>query len=274
MKLFKITSLVMVTAAFLLQGCGSDDSDESSTSETPTQPDFNKAIVGFWNSDDPADNLTTVGFFDDGTYVVAQVDEDESVANPDNGMEFGKYNVDKTTNILTNTVLFDGNDSSGLSDRVTTYAQVVNDKLTLRIDENNNGTIDSNESFTFSRIKSEGVLGYWKNMTTDNSLLGLVFTDESTNDEDDGSYIQVGVDSTPMMSNPLNGMEWGNYSINPTTNALSTSQIFDENGEAGLSDDSIRYLKVSGDTLTLEFDENGNGVIDDNGESLTFQRLQ
>ena len=271
MKFFKMTLLAMATASLLLQGCGSDDSDESASSETPTQPDFNKAIVGFWNSDNPEDNLTTVGFFDDGTYVVAQVDDDESVTNPENGMEWGKYSVNKATGLLTNSVLFDGNDSSGLSDRVTTKAEVVNNKLILRIDENNDGTIGSNESFTFSRIKSEGLSGYWKNTTTDDSLLALVFTDVSTNGEDDGSYIQLGIDSAPMMSNPLNGMEWGNYSIDPTTKILSTSQIYDDNGEAGLSDDIERYLKVSGDTLTLEFDENRNGTIDI-GESLIFQR--
>lgn len=273
MKFFKMTLLTIATATLLLQGCGSDDSDDSPSSETPTQPGFNRAIVGVWNSDNPEDNLTAVAFLDDGTYVVVQVDEDESETNPDNGMEWGKYKVDKTTGILTNSVLFDGNDSSGLSDKVTTYAEVVNDKLTLRIDENNNGAIDSNESFTFSRIKSEGLLGYWKNTTTDDSVLALIFTDEATNGEDDGSYVQIGVDSAPMMDNPLNGMEWGNYSVNPTTKALSTSQIYDDNSEAGLSDDIMRYVKVSGDTLTLEFDENGNGMID-SGESLNFQRQQ
>ena len=271
MKFFKMTLLTIATTALLLQGCGSDDSDESASSETPTQPDFNRAIVGVWDSDDSEDNLTTVAFFDDGTYVVAQVDDDESVTNPENGMEWGKYSVNKATGLLTNSVLFDGNDSSGLSDRVTTNAEVVNNKLILRIDENNDGTIGSNESFTFSRIKSEGLSGYWKNTTTDDSLLALVFTDVSTNGEDDGSYIQLGIDSAPMMSNPLNGMEWGNYSIDPTTKILSTSQIYDDNGEAGLSDDVKRYLKVSGDTLTLEFDDNDNGTIDI-GESLIFQR--
>ena len=271
MKFFKMTLLTIATTALLLQGCGSDDSDESASSETPTQPDFNRAIVGVWNSDNLEDNLTTVAFFDDGTYVVAQVDEDESETNPDNGMEFGKYNVDKTTGLLTNSVIFDGNGGSGFSDMLTSYAEVVNNKLILRIDENNNRTIESNEIFTFSRIKSEGLSGYWKNTTTDDSLLALVFTDEATNGEDDGSYVQLGVDSAPMMSNPLNGMEWGNYSVDATTKALVTSQIFDENGEAGLSDDVIRYLKVSGDTLTLEFDDNDNGMIDI-GESLIFQR--
>ena len=271
MKFFKMTLLTIATTALLLQGCGSDDSDESASSQTPTQPDFNRAIVGVWDSDDSEDNLTTVAFFDDGTYVVAQVDDDESVTNPENGMEWGKYSVDKTTGLLTNSVLYDNNAGSGLSDMVTTKAEVVNNKLILRIDENNDGAIGSNESFTFSRIKSEGLSGYWKNTTTDDSLLALVFTDVSTNGEDDGSYIQLGIDSVPMMSNPLNGMEWGNYSIDPTTKILSTSQIFDENGDAGLSDDVKRYLKLSGDTLTLEFDENGNSTIDI-GESLIFQR--
>ena len=271
MKFFKMTLLTIATAALLLQGCGSDDSDDLNSSETPTQPDFNKAIVGVWDSDDSEANLGVVAFFDDGTYVVAEVDEDESETNPENGMEWGKYNVNKATGLLTNSVLYDNNTGSGLSDIVTTNAEVVNNKLILRIDENNDGAIGSNESFTFSRIKSEGLSGYWKNTTTDDSLLALVFTDVSTNGEDDGSYIQLGIDSTPMMFNPLNGMEWGNYSIDPTTKTLVTSQIFDENGDAGLSDDVKRYLKVSGDTLTLEFDDNGNGMIDI-GESLIFQR--
>ncbi len=271
MKFFKMTLLAIATAA-LLQGCGgNDDSNGSNNSQTPTQPNFNKAIVGVWDSDNSEDNLTAVAFFDDGTYVVAQVDEDESETNLENGMEWGKYSVDKATGLLTNSVIYDNNASSGLSDMVTTYAEVVNNKLTLRIDENKNGTIDNNESFVFSRIKSEGLSGYWKNTTTNDSLLALVFNDVSTNNEDDGSYIQLGIDSKPTMFNPLNGMEWGNYSVDTVTKALSTSQIFDENGEAGLSDDSDRYLKLSGNTLTLEFDDNGNGIIDV-GESLDFQR--
>ena len=65
-------------------------------------------------------------------------------------------------------------------------------------------------------------------------------------------------------------MEWGDYSIN-SLGVLTTSQRYDGNGESGFSDPISRNIKVMGNILTLEFDDNGNGMID-SGESLNFQR--
>ena len=135
------------------------------------------------------------------------------------------------------------------------------------MDENKNGVIDSDESFTFTKAKSENLLGLWKNDTTGNELLAFAFFD-------DGTYVHLEVDEETPFDNAQNetsGMEWGNYTLNSTTKALTASQIFDNNGTTGLSDPLSRYARVSGDVLTLEFDDNNNNVIDSN-ESLDFDR--
>ncbi|WP_333614990.1 hypothetical protein, partial [Psychrobacter sp.] len=90
----------------------------------------------------------------------------------------------------------------------------------------------------------------------------------------DGTYVHMEVDEEQPydnMNNEVSGMEWGRYTVNSSTGELIVSQIFDNNGETGLSDDLLRYVRVSGDTLTLEVDENENNIID-NDESFKFKR--
>ena len=82
------------------------------------------------------------------------------------------------------------------------------------------------------------------------------------------------VDNAPPfdnMDNEISGMEWGNYTINGTTGALTVNQILDNNGSTGLSDTLSRYVRVNDKRLTLEVDENKNGIIDDD-EFFHFQR--
>ncbi|OLF34774.1 hypothetical protein BTV99_12950, partial [Psychrobacter sp. Rd 27.2] len=115
--------------------------------------------------------------------------------------------------------------------------------LTLQVDENNNGVIDSDESFTFTKAKSENLLGLWRNDTTGNELLAVALFD-------DGTYVHLEVDEEAPFDNTVNepsGMEWGNYTLNSTTKALTVDQIFDNNGSTGLSDPLTRYARVSGD---------------------------
>ncbi|KZY86799.1 hypothetical protein A3742_27785 [Oleiphilus sp. HI0071] len=70
-------------------------------------------------------------------------------------------------------------------------------------------------------------------------------------------------------------MEWGTYTRNNSTGELTVTQIFDGNGDTGLTDAAngltTLFAQVSGDVLTLQFDDNLNGTIED-GESLDFQR--
>jgi len=274
MKSFKLALLAMTTA-LILQGCGSDsDSDESPTSQPdqpdvtqPDQPNIDTEIVGMWSSDDTASGeLSTIIFMDDETYIQTQVDSSQSTSEARNGMELGSYSVSSTEGKLTATPIFDKNGTSGLSDSVMRYAQVSNGKFILKVDENGNGIIDSNESYRFSETKSEGILGPWDfDDADDNELLGLAFLEN-------GTYIYVQVDEDRSVDNSENGMEWGNYTVDVVTGQLSTTIIYDDNAGTGLSEPRTRYARVTGNTaLTIEVDDNQDDVID-NEEMFKFSR--
>ncbi|MCG3842135.1 hypothetical protein I3249_05015 [Psychrobacter sp. Ps1] len=265
MKSFKLALLAMTTA-LILQGCGSDsDSDESPTSQPdqpdvtqPDQPNIDTEIVGMWSSDDTASGeLSTIIFMDDGTYIQTQVDSSQSTSEAGNGMELGSYSVSSTEGKLTATPIFDKNGTSGLSDSVMRYAQVSNGKFILKVDENGNGIIDSNESYRFSETKSESILGPWDfDDADDNELLGLAFLEN-------GTYIYVQVDEDRSVDNSENGMEWGNYTVDAVTGQLTTTIIYDGNAGTGLSEPRTRYARVTGNTaLTIEVDDNQDDVID------------
>ncbi|WP_197466590.1 hypothetical protein, partial [Oleiphilus sp. HI0080] len=190
------------------------------------------------------------------------------------GMEWGTYTRNNSTGELTVTQTFDGNGDTGLTDAVngltTLFAQVSGDVLTLQFDDNLNGTIEEDESLEFSRSASNNLLGVWTTDLTDNDLLAFVFFA-------DGTYVHLEVDEeAPIdVSGEPSGMEWGTYTRNNSTGELTVTQIFDGNGDTGLTDAAngltTLFAQVSGDVLTLQFDDNLNGTIED-GESLDFQR--
>ena len=275
MLCLQCSCLDLMTTALILQGCGSDsDSDESPTSQPdqpdvtlPDQPNIDTEIVGMWSSDDTASGeLSTIIFMDDGTYIQTQVDSSQSTSEAGNGMELGSYSVSSTEGKLTATPIFDKNGTSGLSDSVMRYAQVSNGKFILKVDENGNGIIDSNESYRFSETKSESILGPWDfDDADDNELLGLAFLEN-------GTYIYVQVDEDKSVDNSENGMEWGNYTVDVVTGQLSTTIIYDDNAGTGLSEPRTRYARVTGNTaLTIEVDDNQDDVID-NEEMFKFSR--
>ena len=275
MKPFKLTLLAITTALFL-QGCG-DDNDGSSTSK-PDQSDIDTNIVGFWSEDSSNDNsLSAISFMSDGTYVQVQVNNESLVDDPQGGLEWGTYEINSKTGELTTTQLFDENGNMGLSDAPNLSARVSDGKLILQVDENENGSIGSDEQYNFSEIQPDGIVGAWSFDDvddTDDELIGVAFLDDS-------QYVHVQVNSDLSVDNNENGLEWGTYAINPSTNQLTTTQIFDNNGNSGLSDPLVgdpalpnplvRYAQVVNDKLTIDVDENQNNVID-TSESFTFSR--
>nr|WP_299039998.1 hypothetical protein [uncultured Psychrobacter sp.] len=266
MKTFKLTLLAITTALFL-QGCGDDDNDGSSTSK-PDQSDIDTNIVGFWSEDSSNDNsLSAISFMSDGTYVQVQVNNESLVDDPEGGLEWGTYEINSKTGELTTTQLFDENGNMGLSDAPNLSARVSDGKLILQVDENENGSTDSDEQYNFSEIQPDGIVGAWSFDDvddTDDELIGVAFLDDS-------QYVHVQVNSDLSVDNDENGLEWGTYAINPSTNQLTTTQIFDNNGNSGLSDPLVRYAQVVNDKLTIDVDENQNNVID-TSESFTFSR--
>lgn len=257
MKPFKLTLLAITTALFL-QGCG-DDNDGSSTSK-PDQSDIDTNIVGFWSEDSSNDNsLSAISFMSDGTYVQVQVNNESLVDDPQGGLEWGTYEINSKTGELTTTQLFDENGSMGLSDAPNLSAHVSNGKLILQVDENENGSIDSDEQYKFSEIQPDGIVGAWSFDDvddTDDELIGVAFLDDS-------QYVHVQVNSDLSVDNDENGLEWGTYAINPSTNQLTTTQTFDSNADKGLSEPSTRYARVTDDEKL---------ILDVDDDSFTFSR--
>ena len=233
----------------------------------------NDGYLGIWRGEETDEELDSVAFFEDGTYIQLKVDAEKSLDNPENGMEWGNYTVDDKSGRLETYQIFDDNGISGFSEPLERYLKTSNGKLTLDVDENQDGIIDQNESFDFSKNKpvvkpaSKKLIGLWENKDTNNDLLALAFFD-------DGTYVHMEVDEEQPydnMDNEISGMEWGRFTLDNKTGELTISQIFDKNGETGLSDNLLRYVRVSGDMLTLEVDENKNSIID-NDESFKFKR--
>lgn len=257
MKSFKLALLTIATA-LVLQGCN-DDNDGSSSTSPPDQSDIDTNIVGFWSEDDANGNLSAISFMNDGTYVQVQVNNNSSADDPEGGLEWGTYEINRETGELTTTQLFDKNGDMGLSDAPNLSARVSDGKLIIKADDNENGVIDSNEQFMFSEIQPDGIVGAWSfdNVDdTDDELIGVAFLDNN-------QYVHIQVNSDLSVENPENGLEWGTYAINPSTNQLTTTQTFDSNAGKGLSEPSTRYARVTDDEQL---------ILDVDDDSFTFSR--
>ncbi|WP_370977965.1 hypothetical protein [Agaribacterium sp. ZY112] len=120
-------------------------------------------------------------------------------------------------------------------------------------------------------IASTNITGAWSTNLTDNDLLVLLFFA-------DGSYVHIEVDEEEPIDafNEISGMEWGTYVKNNDSNELTIGHTFDENGETGFTDATLNltriFAQVDGDELTMQFDDNLNGEIEED-ESLVFSRL-
>ncbi|WP_299573574.1 hypothetical protein [uncultured Shewanella sp.] len=111
-----------------------------------------------------------------------------------------------------------------------------------------------------------GIVGTWNYAEDENDLLTLVFFN-------DGTYAHFEVDSDD--SEEESGMEWGTYIRNSETNRVTASQIFDGNGDTGLTDFTdtvgapLLFAEVIEEQLVLSIDEDANDTIDD---SLNFDK--
>ena len=169
---------------------------------------------------------------------------------PSNGIEITEtavssatqvnFNLDEATfessSAVTN-LIFNGGQDLVVTSLISTAEAILNFEAQL---------IESNIPFGT-------IVGVW-----DNSFATVTFFD-------DGTYIYLSNDSEE------GGVEQGTYALNTTTNLLSTTQTLDENGGRGFSENIDHFASVSGNTLTLSFDDNSNGVIDE-GESVEFSK--
>ena len=192
------------------------------------------------------------------------------------GFEWGKYTLNNRTGALSIVPISDNNGGTGLSDPDMLpdlrnhYLSLSGDTLTLKVDENQNGVIDSNESYEFSRAKSKDELGVWTNIDTDNAneLLTFAFFE-------DGTFTHIEVDEKPPFdstdSDPeSSGMTWSAYTIDNQGELTMGSRIFSSSGDTGLYGFPYISINVSGDNLRLVIDESE----EDEDEDLRTYRFK
>ena len=170
-----------------------------------------KMLSGLWQMKQGNEELVSLSFLDDGTYVQTQVTGPTSSRNEDNGIEWGKYSLKANDELVIDKIIYDANDDSGLSDDVLRTVQVSGDTLTLGVDDNDNKIIDDNESFTFVKAKSENELGIWKAQAgqLDDELVLVGFLDNQT-------FFHIEVDEKPPFDDDTvspSGMEWNLYTL-------------------------------------------------------------
>lgn len=228
--------------------------------------DVTVGITGTWLASDDENDLLLFMFFNDGTYVHMEVDESDTEET--SGAEWGTYQRDASSNLITVTQTFDENGDTGLTDFVGDgapflYATLIDDVLTATIDENGNDSIDA--TVTFNRQPNDGIVGTWKALNDDNDILLLHFMAN-------GQYVHFEVDDSDPQEE--SGMEWGNYSLDTQTGRATATQVFDSNSDTGLTGftanaDAMLFMMADGNVLTLTVDEDGDGMID---ETLMFER--
>lgn len=218
----------------------------------------NATITGTWICTETDDDLLALIFFDDGTYMHFEVDEEApyDVEGETSGMEAGTFTRDSDTGkltILTN--ILDNNGDTGLVDGSADLGketgasfEVSGDVLTVSADS---------LGLTFLRADSDGILGTWileDEEEKDDNLAGFVFLDDST-------YIFF--DDANDSSDDCPGMEWGTYTWDSSdTGVLTTTQTFDSNGDCGLSDiDGTVTIEIDGDSATVEPGDEGTRTL-------------
>lgn len=252
-----VTTLVNLVAGLSASGALSSD----------PQPITGSALIGTWEIASPTQlDFFLLSFFEDGTYLHAEVDETEP--NAISGMEWGSFTyigLGETTA----TQFLDNNGDAGLSDFSGDNGSSLrilpqsSGSLMFGPDDNNDGISDG--AFGLRKIDSEGILGAWISTTTDAELLMIAFFDN-------GIYFHAEIDR----DNPelMSGMELGTYARDESTGLLTITQTFDNNGSAGLTDfvgigAPDVFTDVAADTLTLTIDDDGDTLID---EMIVFQR--
>ena len=126
-----------------------EDPDGTIDGSITFMPQVDDGIVGTWifraENDQPANenDLLVLIFNADGTYLHGEVEFDN--LDEDSGMEWGTYSIDAETHKVTVAQTFDANGDTGLTDFSSgdgpqLFISESNDILTLQIDENNDGT--------------------------------------------------------------------------------------------------------------------------------------
>jgi hypothetical protein len=226
----------------------------ATSEETPLPVETSSTIVGSWYVNDE-DGKVVVTFFENGSYMVAEVGEADE--DGQSGIERGTYTYNSTEGTLVANPQTDTNGEWGLS-------HPGDGSMGIELSENQLVFIEGDERYISTRVPSEAnaIVGSWfmgDASQDDNSVMLTFFSN--------GEYLmgQDGVTPDGDCSEEAchDGVEFGSYTIDENGN-LSVDVTVDTNGEWGFSHASGISIEVNGDTLIMHEGE----------ESYTAQRVE
>lgn len=251
---------VLTLTATLLGGCRQDESEVEDSGDLPNA-EADSYYSTWVVNDEHGYELLFFVFFEDGTYLHAEIDNDEN--GEPSGMEWGRISFDSEGVADVEAATFDGNGQAGLTDFVGTTDlkfTVASNTLTLEVV----GGEEAGDRLSFTRLESVGAQGSFFTTETENELLAFTFLPG-------GTYCHFEYDAQP--GEEVNGMECSDYTLD-ADNVLSHSTddvLVDNNGDTGLTDFiGTTDLKItfSEEAMTAEFTEDGGAP-----ESMSFERL-
>nr|WP_320009474.1 hypothetical protein [uncultured Desulfobulbus sp.] len=212
------------------------------------------SIVGSWYNGDTSDinQLVTIIFFADGTYVIAETGDESEEGDGVDGMEMGTYTWNASTGVLTATPVIDNNNDWGLSDIDGTVTIEPNGD-TLTLVSGNEGTLT-----LYPVPQEEGsIIGSWYfGDPSDLDNLGILTFFAN------GIYVHAETGDESEEGDGVDGMEIGTYTWNASTGVLMATPFIDNNNDWGLSTiNGTVTLTPNGDTLTIVAGDEGATTI-------------
>lgn len=208
-------------------------------------------LAGSWYLNEE-DDLVTVTFMTDGTYLIAQAGVAEY--GGESGVEYGTYHWDPVSGEITVDVLLDTNGEWGLS-HSTSEMTAVRDGDQITFTE-----AGDPEASVLQRVvtdETNAIVGTWK---LDNEDGGMsVFTFLPT-----GDFMLGETGTADTAGGP--GIERGTYTWNANDHSFTREIATETNGEWGLSDTNVSTIEVDGDAMTMN-------VVEDEIEVFALTRV-
>jgi len=206
----------------------------------------NGSIVGSWYIASPSGATAQIvfTFLADGTFLVAGRGT-ESGSSSTTGLEWGSYTWNAATGAISLSAVINTDGDGGLSHAHADTATVVDDVLTFTAPDG---------PFSIPRLMSppDSIVGSWYADHPGGGTDQIVFTFLA-----DGTFLVADKGTVANDPNGTSGIEWGNYTWNPTTGATTINLVINTDGEWGMGTGAPQTISatlgVSGDTLSLAF---------------------
>lgn len=214
-----------IAAAMLLVSLGTSNLAQAS------------AVVGSWFEETPEEFVGALTLLEDGRYLDAIIDFGTLQHA---GLKWGTYSWNETTGVIELSQLGEKHEGTNPDGPPLgpIYMNVSGNSATVF----EAGCGDCTASFNRVLPSASPIVGSW--LSEAPGEFGV------TTMLNDGRYLQARVVAGDQAHT---GLEWGTYSWNQTTGAITASSVIDTNGNWGLAgdEDGIQYALISGNTGTV-----------------------